>query len=115
MTAVRASAVLLGGLLSVAGGELRAADGELLVSAPIVAVDPIRDPLAEPADGCRMSRPAPGSHLLDLLAWDLRAACDRRHAVTGYRVSYQWDGRTYHRLMDHPPPGDHIALRVRVR
>lgn len=91
--------------------------GELLVDAPVVNVVPLGDegPMEDSAVACAPARPAPGAGLVALLEWDLRAHCpDAAGRVTGYRVYYRWDGRTYDRVVAEPP-GETVALRVRVR
>lgn len=114
--------VLAAGLLLT--GTARAADraapadgndgAVMLVEGRIVSVEPVRQPDRDgPAMDCRPTPPA--EDLVALLGWDLRAGCPPGAAVAGYRVSYQWDGRTYQRVMDQPPRGDTVSLRVRLR
>lgn len=67
---------------------------------------------------CHPPQPASGASLDVLLAWDLRLDCSgspgQAQRITGYRVFYEWDGRTYEHMMRQPPAGDTISLRVRL-
>ncbi len=98
--------------------------GEIQVLGRIIDVVPIGAPGRSPSGttSCEPQRPDARAGLAALLAWDLRAHCNGRHAarpvggdgVSGYRVYYRWDGRTYQHVVRRPPAGDTISLRVRV-
>jgi len=97
--------------------------GEMQVQGRIIDVVPIGQPQAGPSGAlaCEPQRPDPRADLAALLAWDLRTNCHGRSArpagvagVSGYRVYYRWDGRTYQHVVRQPPAGDTISLRVRV-
>lgn len=115
---------LLAGVLVAAGllwpgagsaSEQPSAGGVMRVSARVLAVEPVVEGDAATSAACAAQPPPAGGGLVDRLAWDLRAHCPRQQTVTGYRVTYQWDGRTYQRVMAHPPAGDTLGLRVSVR
>lgn len=103
-------------LLLLLAGSAPAAAEEMLVQGEIVSVEPVLAAGASRADdACRPPQPSADAALTELLAWDLRVDCPRAPRVTGYRVSYRWDGRTYEQVMREPPAGDTISLRVRLR
>ena len=104
-------------LLAVSGGTVGAR--ELMVHGNVIEVQPITSnrQIAAAPSNCHAQPAAPHHSLADLLAWDLRAGCPEVYrsetSVTGYRVVYEWDGRTHTRIM-REPPGETLALRVRV-
>ena len=89
--------------------------GELRVQAPVIDVEPLTEPAME-MEYCDQ-RPADGSSLADLLAWDLGLNCRTERIesaiVTGYRVFYRWDDRVYSQVMS-SAPGNTIPLKVRL-
>lgn len=103
---------------------LPAVAGEMLVQGRIIDVVPIDEPQWSVSGGaaCEPRPPESRADLTALLAWDLRTQCNGRRAgrpagtdaVSGYRVYYRWDGRTYQHVVRQPPAGDTISLRVRV-
>ncbi len=98
---------------TVSASDQAAAGGVMRVSARVVAVEPLETAAA--GGTCAAQAPPADGALVSRLAWDLRAHCPASRTVTGYRVTYQWDGRTYQRIMTHPPAGDTLGLRVSVR
>jgi hypothetical protein len=89
---------------------------EMVVQGEVVDVVPITDTARGGHDDCHPPRPAPGARLVEFLQWDLRVSCDRnsgRLQISGYRVYYRWDGRTYSQVM-RDPPGDTVSLRVQL-
>lgn len=107
-------------LLSAAGLAPALMAAEMRVQGRIVDVVPMTASAAvdHGRTPCHPPRPGPGADLDDLLAWDLRVDCPgtSRQAprITGYRVIYEWDGRTYEQVMRQPPAGNTISLRVRL-
>jgi hypothetical protein len=105
--------------LLLAASTLPAAAGELRVQGKVVNVVPVTasQQVAEPAGNCAPARPDAHAGLATWLAWDLNADCGVRYreeqVVTGYRVTYEWDGHAYSRIMPEPP-GATIALRVNL-
>ena len=89
---------------------------ERVVWGDVVNVEPVVEArnVAPPPD-CSNAGPA-SADLLALLAWDLRRDCVRRSSsrISGYRVEYRWDGRTYSRLMD-AAPGKRVPLLVKFK
>jgi hypothetical protein len=91
----------------------------MLVQGQVVDVVPLSGHHAalDPGPDCHLPKPARGADLIALLEWDLRVNCTANPgappAVSGYRVYYRWDGRTFSRVM-REPPGDTISLRVRL-
>ena len=89
--------------------------GELQVRAPVTRVEPML------AEGTRIEhcapRPDTRAGLSAMLRWDLGLSCEVEHLpsteVTGYRVFYQWDERTYSQIMQRDP-GSSITLEVRL-
>ena len=100
-------------VLLLAGNHVRAA--ELSVRAPVVDVQPIREPPSA-VEYCA-DRPADGAGLSAILAWDLGHSCRIERVpssnITGYRVFYRWDDRVYSQVMA-SPPGDTVALTIRL-
>lgn len=88
---------------------------ELSVRAPVVDVEPLTGPPTE-IEHCA-GKPAPGSTLGQLMAWDLGLSCRTERiasgTVTGYRVFYRWDDRVYSQIMA-TEPGDTVPLTVRL-
>ncbi|MEZ5557593.1 MAG: hypothetical protein R3E86_03500 [Pseudomonadales bacterium] len=107
-------------LLSLAAASIACASqaDELRVEGRVVRVEPLTTtrPVAEPGATCT-GMPPPADDLVALLSWDLRSDCTPEQGpgsvATGYRVYYEWDGRLYHRVM-RKPPGDTVALKVRI-
>lgn len=91
--------------------------GEMIVHGRVVDVEPLTTSASpDSRRDCQPPRPEAGAGLAALLAWDLRVDCPPAAPVprvTGYRVYYQWDGRTYSRVMAERP-GATIPLRVRT-
>ena len=113
----RRCGLLVLSLLAMSAGSLEAR--ELVVHGDVVEVQPVTSTrqIAEAPSSCHDQPAAPHHSLADLLAWDLRAGCPTVYqtetSITGYRVVYEWDGRTHTRVM-REPPGETLALRVRV-
>ncbi len=65
-------------------------------------------------------RPAPDEGLVSLLGWDLRSCSigtqDRlRRTIAHYRVAFEWQGEAGEVIMDEPPGGRWLPMRVRLR
>ncbi|MDZ7668166.1 MAG: hypothetical protein U5Q16_01660 [Gammaproteobacteria bacterium] len=116
--------VLLLAVWSMAAVPLQIRAGEMQVQGRIIDVVPVGQThgSSSGALACQPQRPDSRAGLAALLAWDLRTQCSGRPAarpasedgVSGYRVYYRWDGRTYQHVVRQPPAGDTISLRVRV-
>ncbi len=68
---------------------------ERIVQANVVEVVP----LTQVADTCRLPKPVESigvAGLGALLEWDLQTKCSA--TITGYRIYYTWDNRTYSRV-----------------
>lgn len=88
---------------------------EFQVRAPVIDVETLTEPALE-VQHCP-DKPADGSGLGDLMAWDLGLACRTERIdsdrVTGYRVFYRWDDRVHSQVM-RTRPGSTIPLNVRL-
>ena len=87
---------------------------ELRVDAPVIAVEPVTAP-APPV--CDVAEPPRSAGLAAVLEWDLRGRCRQSEGpriVTGYAVEYEWDGRRFTTVLDEPPDGETLALRLRL-
>lgn len=95
-----------------------AAAEERVVRGNVVKVVPITRAAAQPSDiaACARPKPAVSAGLGALLDWDLMNGCTARPStkvVTGYRVFYRWDDRTYSRTMA-KRPGATVPLLVTI-
>jgi hypothetical protein len=107
-------------LLSAACWAMPVTAAEMRVQGRVIDVVPMTASAA--ADhgrtDCHPPQPGPGADLDVLLAWDLRVDCsgsrNQTQRITGYRVFYEWDGRTYEHVMRQPPAGNTISLLVRL-
>ena len=89
---------------------------EMVVQGEVVDVVPITGSARATSGDCHPSRPPADAGLVELLEWDLRTTCDAEPSsarISGYRVYYRWDGRTYSRVMPEPP-GETVSLRVHL-
>jgi hypothetical protein len=89
---------------------------EMVVQGEVVDVVPITDSARATSGDCHPRKPPADAGLVELLEWDLRTTCDAEPSsarISGYRVYYRWDGRTYSRVMPEPP-GETVSLRVRL-
>lgn len=99
----------------VLAGAAFAQANEMLISAEVTSVET----LTAPATRIEICPPKPesGAKLSDTLAWDLGLHChveqQNSNEIVGYRVHYQWDNRSYSRVMS-SPPGETLALKVRL-
>lgn len=105
--------VIAGALTAISGPGARAA--ELTVQARVVDVQPLRS-AAEVEERCA-PRPHNGASLGGMLAWDLGLNCEQHTtgggAITGYRVSYEWDNRIMSRVVAEAP-GASIPVHIRL-
>lgn len=90
---------------------------ERVVWGNVTKVESVRETYTvKPAVACDVTKPARSQGLVELLSWDLQTQCATRETsqVTGYRVEYRWDGRTYTQTMDEHP-GTRIPLLLKLR
>jgi hypothetical protein len=64
-------------------------------------------------------KPVPEEGLVSLLGWDLglctMSTPDRaRRTIAHYRVAFEWQGETGEVIMDEPPDGRWLPMRVRL-
>ena len=89
--------------------------GELRVNAPVVNVEPVLAPPTQ-IEECP-AKPSHSAGLIATLQWDLAVHCRLRtvasDTISGYRVFYEWDNRTYSRIMSTEPSGT-IVLNVSI-
>ncbi len=91
---------------------------ERVVRGKVVKVVPITETQTtqKTRTTCNHRKPATNSGLSALLGWDLLHDCDMMSAtkvVTGYQVFYEWDDRTYSRMMNQRP-GATVRLLLTV-
>ena len=87
----------------------------LRVEAPIVAVETLYQPAPLV---CDQPPPAHSEGFAATLRWDLFERCRQDSgapAITGYRVSYEWDGQQFSTVVAEPPSGDTLPLSLRLR
>ncbi len=93
-----------------------ATGAELLARGQVVDVVPLHGRDAAPGTGCPATVSPRRDDLASLLAWDIGGGCRPARdesVVSGYRVYYRWDGRTYSRVMAERP-GSTVAVRVHL-
>ncbi len=91
---------------------------ERVVRGKVVKVVPITETITRERSSttCNYPKPTANSGLSALIGWDLLHGCDSTTStdvVTGYRVFYKWDNRTYTRTMIERP-GATIPLLLTV-
>ncbi len=98
---------------------LHARASDITTRARVVDVEPVYAEDAEAqrraAQACLAERPDHSAGLIAALRWDLASSCAAPAGqVSGYRVHYRWDGRTYTVVLK-KPPGDYLTIRIRGR
>lgn len=105
------------GLLTTASLSLGADAGrsqQLRVTAPIVGVEPITQ---GGAPVCDVAPPERQAGLAAALRWDLYGRCrpaEDEPQVTGYLVTYEWDGRRFETVLADAPTGDTLPLDLEL-
>ena len=86
----------------------------LRVEAPIVSIEPVHQ------DGppvCDLPAPPRSQGLVAALKWDLQGRCresDNVAVVSGYLVTYEWDGKRLTTLTKARPVGETLPLRLEI-
>lgn len=104
----------LGGSMFAAAQQPPSGHQQLRVEAPIVGVHPITE---GGAPVCDVGPPQRAAGLAATLRWDLYGRCrpaETKATVTGYRVTYEWDGRRFDTVLAQRPEGDTLALQLRI-
>ena len=103
-------------LANIAWADVSNTPVERTVWGQVTQVEPIINTTTTPPDpDCGGPKPF-NANLEDLLQWDLHRDCRSQLSqhMSGYQVTYRWDGRDYSIQMQEQP-GPRIPLRLRIR